>query len=119
MRYERMFLAAIASAICFFLGLQFGSMTMQVVAAAPGSFALSLQSPSLQLALFALTSGGFTSLGIAFLLFAIIKIAPLFKPHHFDLFVRARAVGILFLWGAFACAGLWLAANVALQILKS
>jgi len=118
MRYERIFLAAITSAICFFLGLQFGAMTIQFAAQMPSSLAPGMQSRSLQLALFALPSGGFTFLGLAFLLFAIIKVATLCDPRRFHLFVRARAVGIMFVWAAFAFAGLWFAANVALQFLK-
>lgn len=118
MRWERMFLAAVTSAICFFLGLQFGSMALQVVAQTPTSLALSLQSSSLRLALFALPSGGFTLLGFAFLIFAIIKIATLCDARYFHLFVKARTVGILFVRTAFAFAGLWCAANVALQFLK-
>ena len=118
MRWERMFLAAVTSAICIFLGLQFGSMTMQVVVQTLASLAISLQSSSLRLALVALPSAGFTLLGLSFLLFAIIKITTLCDPKYFHLFVQARTVGILFVRIAFACAGLWFAANVALQFLK-
>lgn len=118
MRWERMFLSSVASAICIFLGLQFGSMTMQVIVQTPASLALSLQSSSLLLALFALPSAGFTLLGLAFLLFAAIKITTLCDPRYFHLFVRARSVGMLFVRIAFVFAGLWVAANVALQLVK-
>ena len=119
MRYEHMLLAAITSGICFFLGLQFGAMTMQVAAETPASLALTVQGPSLRLALFALSSGGFLLLGIAFMLFTLIKIETRHKyQHHFHLFVRARMVGITLVWLAFTFAALWVAANVALQFLK-
>ncbi|MCA3169026.1 MAG: hypothetical protein ING22_10875 [Burkholderiales bacterium] len=118
MRWERMFLAAVTSAICLFLGLQFGSMAMQVVAQSPSSFTLSLQSSTLRFALLALPSAGFTMLGLAFFLFATVKISTLCDPSYLHAFVKARAVGMLFVLLAFAVAGLWCAANVALQFLK-
>ena len=115
MRYERMFLAAVASAIFFFLGGQFGSMAIQFAAQEPLSLTFSHFRPSLQLALFALPSGGFTLLALAFLLFAIIKIASLCNARHLHLFFKARAVGIFFVRVAFAVAALWVAVNIALQ----
>ena len=118
MRYERMLLAAMASVICFFLGLQFGSMAMQFAAAMPASLASSLRGAWLRLVLLALSSAGFCLLGVAFFLFALIKMATLCPPRYFHLFVRARAAGILFVWVAFVLAGLWVAANIALHILN-
>ena len=118
MRYERMSLAAIMSAICLFIGLQFGAMTMQAASETLISLALGMAGPSLRLALFALPTMGFIFLGLAFLLFAIIKVATLCPARYFHFFVRTRAVGLTFVWLAVTCAGLWVAANIALRVCK-
>ena len=118
MRYERMSLAATMSAICLFIGLQFGSMALQVAAETPISLALSLPGPSIRLTLFALPALGFIFLGLAFLLFAIIKVATLCHARYFHFFVRARAISLTFVWVAVTCAGLWVAANIALRLCK-
>jgi hypothetical protein len=116
MRYERMLLAAIASAVFLFLGLHFASMTMQAAAAVPSSWAPILHAPSLRLLSFAAATGVFLSFGLAFLCFALIKVEFHNKLRYVGLFARVRNTGILLVWAAFASAGFWFAANAALHL---
>jgi len=115
MRYERMLLAAIASVVFLFLGLHFASMTMQVAATVPSSWAPILHGPSLRLVSFVAVTGVFVSFGLAFLCFAVIKVEPHNKSRYVGLFARVRNTGILLVWAAFALAGFWFAANAALH----
>ena len=115
MRYERMTLAIVASIICFILALQFGSIAMQTAVESPATLTFKLPGSSLLLFLFASTSSGFICLGTAFGLAAINKIQVLQEPRHLHLQLRIRAILLGFVRVAFAFAGLWVAANVALR----
>ncbi len=116
LRYERMLLAAIASAIFLFLGLQFGEMAVRFAAETSASAQLALLRPALNLILFVAPCIGFILLSIAYLIAALIKIDIQNKASHFHWFILARTIAIRLIWIAFGFAALWVAAHVALQI---
>lgn len=116
LRYERMFLAAMAAVMFGFLGLHFASMGMQVFAAAPPNWVFGLGAYSLRVLLFGLAGATFISLSLAFLLFALIKFEAVGKPQHHHVFVKARAVGMILVSFAFIFACFWLATNIGLSL---
>ena len=116
MRYERMLLAAIASIVFVFLGANFAMMAMRVAAESAIFATFGFDVPSLRFVMFAAAGGGLLSLGLAFLLFAVIKVDTRNVSKYGPLLVKLRNAGIRLVWVAVAFACLWFAANVALEI---
>ena len=117
MRYERTLIGIAACGILFFLALQFGAVAVEFAGQAPNAIAYTLQGPPLRFALLVSTTAGFFFLGLRFLLSAIQKIGGA-KIRNSVFFSPLRLAGMLALRSAFACIGIWIAANLALRFIQ-
>lgn len=100
--YERMALAAVASAIFFAMGLVFAAEALQAAAG------FRLWSPLLfSVGLFALAAG--------FLRFALIKVRPESHERRLAMRARVRNVGLGFVALAVAAGALWVVLAIASQ----
>lgn len=114
MRYERMAMGLLASAICFAIGIGFASTAWQAASWVGGAWSLPPPAADLRLWAFVAAAGAFLSGGMAFLLFASVKHEGRDRARWLPLRRRIHRIG--FHWARFGMflAALWVLVHIAL-----
>lgn len=114
MRYERMAMGLLASAVCFAIGLGFASTAWQAASWAGGVWSLPPPATDLRLWAFVAAAGAFLSGGMAFLHFSAAKLEGRDRARWLPLRRRVHRIG--FVWARFGMflAAAWVLIHIAL-----
>ena len=114
MRYERMLAAIVLALMCFVLAAQLGDMALQISGELPAVTLAAAHRQTLSMVAFAFAASSLGLVGLAFVIFAAIKINFFQGTHGRQLYFGIRRFGLGLVRFGLVFAALWLLAQVLL-----